>query len=204
MAYQPVPSVVGVEVRGTVLAQQTENLLYYRYDGALSDLMLSTLVDNISSVVEETWLAVLPSGWTGREVYGRDLAAEIAMQYTNDDINGVTGLGAGGTSPSFVTKAIARRSGMTGRASRGRIFWQGLSTTWISGNIITTSVLDLMVVALQTADLAAVSAGFEPVIVSRTGPGATPSAAFVYDLDQWIYTSVTPDTRRSRKVGVGV
>lgn len=203
MPFQRVPNVVGVEVRGTLLGQAVENTLYYSYEGSLTPTMLSTLTGNIAAVVESDWLELLPAGWEGREVYARDLNVEVALQSTNTDISGLDGTAAGETYPSFNTIAIARRSGRTGRAARGRIFWMGLSETMVVLNNVAEVWADGMAAALTTADEAAVTAGFEPAIVSREGSAATPTLAVVYPLATWLAVDYEVDTRRSRKIGSG-
>lgn len=203
MAFQSVPDTIGVEVRGTLLGQEVENTLYYNYIAVPDESELLTLVNDLGDVFEELWLDVLPLGFEAREIYARDLAAPITVQATNASIAGMDGTYTGDTMPSLLTLAIARRSGLTGRGSRGRIFWMGLSESMVSNNVVGSGVADLMVDALIAMDVAANTLGFTPVIVSRY-IGSTPRVtALTFPLVSWSYNDLQVDTRRSRKPGSG-
>lgn len=105
--------------------------------------------------------------------------------------------------PSFVTKAIARRSGLTGRSGRGRIFWQGLSESQCTGSLINgTPAIDL-VNNVIAADAAAIALGWTPVILSYVQNGVSLPTAAIYVIAEWLLTDFFTDTRRSRKLGVG-
>lgn len=195
----PVPDTIGLEIRGTLNGQDVENTFYYRYIAVPDESELQTLVNTVGEYWEEEALAVLPNQWVGREVYARDLAAPITVQASDSSISGLNGSGAGQTMPGFNTLAIARRSGLTGRSARGRIFWMGLDETWVNGNSITAGVADLMVDVIENMDDLVVTLGFTPVIVSRVQSGVTLTVPLTYPITQWLVTDYNVDTRRSRK-----
>lgn len=203
MPFQPVPNVVQVNVRGTFQGSQTENTFYYQYVGTMTQERLDDLTDAIDSAVRDNWLPLLSSGWTGREIYARDLSSEVGVQSTDITIGGLTGAVTGDTLPNYATIAIARRSGLTGRSARGRIFWQGLAESQTLNNSIVSTVAANIIDAIQEVDLAALALEFVPVIVSRYTAGTLRLEPLVLELAQWLITDLLLDTRRSRKPGNG-
>jgi len=201
MAYQPVPDTVGVEIRGTLLGQQVENTLYYKYVSPPDEAELADLAEVVADTFIAEWLPLLPAGWIGREVYVRDLSAPITVQATDISILGLAGGQGGETAPSYVTIAVARRSGLTGRSARGRIFWMGLSEVQLQGNLVFAGgdIVD----AVEAMDAAVTTAGYAPVIVSRKQNNVVLANAITYPLTQWLLVDLDLDTRRSRKAGSG-
>lgn len=203
MANRPVPDTISVEIRGTLLSQQVENTLYFKYLVPPDELTLQELADDIADYWVENMLSLLPIGWIGREVYVRDLSAPITVQATSLGIAGIGGEVSGDTMPSYVTKAIARRSGLTGRSSRGRIFWQGIAESSTTGNFWSTGFSNAVIAALEGIDALATLAGFTPVIVSRFQAGVELTTPLTYPVSAWLVTDNALDTRRSRKLGHG-
>lgn len=203
MANRPVPDTISVEVRGTLLGQQVENTFYGRYIAVPDETELQDLANDIADFWVENVTQLLPSGWVGREVYVRDLSAPITVQATSLGIAGEVGSLTGDTMPSLNTKAFARRSGLTGRSSRGRIFWMGLSEAYVSLNLVGTELIGLIVDALEGLDTLMSTAGFTPVVVSRVQNGVTLTTPQTYPVTGWLTTALDVDTRRSRKPGKG-
>lgn len=203
MPFQAVPNVVMVAVRGTLQGQQTENTLYYKYSGTMTQERLDDLTDAVDSAVRSNWLPLLSTGWVGREIYARDLSSEIGVQSTDITIGGLTGAITGDTLPNYATIAVARRSGLTGRSSRGRIFWQGLAESQTANNSINSTVAQDIIDAIGEVDVAALALEFIPVIVSRYAAGTLRLEPLVLDIAQWVITDLLLDTRRSRKPGSG-
>jgi len=200
MPFQPVPQTYGVEIRGTNNGVDVENTLYYRYAGDPSETDATVLADTVAVQVLTDWVAQLPTSWVGREVYVRDLATEITVQATSALIAGVLGTAVGEPLASLLTIAIARRSGLTGRSARGRLFWMGLSEAMTTGNIVTSGALAAIVSLIENMDATVETGlGLIPVIVSRyTGSTLRPSA-LTLPIAQWLATDDVTDTRRSRK-----
>jgi len=199
MAFQPVPSTVLVQVRGTLLGQNMLNDFYYEYDGTLTQLRLDNLTDGIAASVLTNWVGVLTTAWTGREVYARDLENELGMQSTNTSIAGEHGTNTSAPLPALNTLAIARRSGYTGRSGRGRIFWQGLGENMVTDNAVLEGVAADMVEAVQGLDITAADLDMAGVIVRRVASGVPLEIATTYTIVEWLVTDLIVDTRRSRK-----
>jgi len=203
MANRPVPDTVEVQVRGTLLGQQVENTFYGKYVSPPDETQLQTLADDIADNWVENGLALLPGGWSGREVYVRDLSAPIAVQATSLNILAEVGTAVGDTMPSLISKAFARRSGLTGRSSRGRIYWMGLSESFVSNNLFDSVLAGLIIDFLEGQDSIMAGLGFTPVIVSRFQAGAELTTPLTYPVAAWLATDLSVDTRRSRKANQG-
>jgi len=203
MANNPVPDTLEVEVRGTLNGQDCENTFYYKYVTIPDELELQDFVDALAVAVNTEWLANLPTGFVGREIYVKDLSAPITVQATSNDIAGSTGTSLGETLPSTDTIAIARTSGLTGRSSRGRIFWMGLSHTQVDGNLITITAANNILNAVAAFDGVATGFAYAPVIVSRYQDHVKLTVPQTYAIALWHITDFATDTRRSRKPGSG-
>lgn len=203
MPYQAVPNGIELLIRGTNLEMQTENSFYFQKDGTVSQLDLDNLTDGVSAAVITYWKPNLPSSWVGVEVYARGLSAAVDLQSTDTSIAGEVGTLSGTPMPSLATVAVARRSGLTGRASRGRIFWQALSESFTTGNQITSGMATSILEAVNAVDTVAIGLDLLPIIVSRLSEGATPTEALVFAIADWLFTDLVIDTRRSRKPGSG-
>lgn len=203
MANRPVPDTVAINVRGTLLGQQVENTFYGKYIAVPDETELQDLADAVADYWVENAIQYLPAGWLGREVYVRDLSAPITVQATSLGILGEVGGLTGDTLPSLSTKAFARRSGLTGRSSRGRIYWMGLSEAYVSLNLVGTELIGLIIDALEGLDTLLSTAGYTPVIVSRVQNGVVLTTPQTYPVTGWITTALDVDTRRSRKPGKG-
>lgn len=203
MANQPVPDTIGLYVRGTLLGQQVENTFYYNYIAVPDEAQLQSFADDVADHWDTNGIGNLPNGWTGREVYVRDLAAPITVQATSLGILGSVGIRSGDTMPSFVTLAIARQSGLTGRSSRGRIFWMGLAESDVAVNVVSGALATSIIDFLEDQDAIAVTAGFTPVVVSRFQNNVELTVPQTYPVAGWFARDLNVDTRRSRKIGYG-
>lgn len=200
MAFQPVPGVYEVEVRGTNLGQRTANTFYYAREGAATESEATLIADTVALEVLSQWGAQLPTSWTGVEVFVRDLAVEIAVQATSGLIAGMLGTVVGQPAASLITLAIARRSGFTGRSARGRIFWQAFSEAQLDGNLVGSGEAAAILLMIKNLDLAVQGAGaFTPVIVSRYNGGVKRPTGIALPIAQWLLNDTEQDTRRSRK-----
>lgn len=199
MAFQAAPNVVGAYIRGTFQGKDVENTFYYKYTGTLTQSMVDDLANALHAVVVSDWLPLLSSGYTLRETYVRDLAVEDALQKTVVCTSGCAGAQTGDTLPNQATIAIARRSGLTGRSTRGRIFWPGLREADVANNTVDSTFISNVVAALEALDVAAIAEAFVPVILSRYTAGAPRAVAVAYEVLTWLAVDALVDSRRSRK-----
>lgn len=199
MPFVPVPDVIEVQVRFTNQGENGMNTFYYRSPGTITQTLLDNLTAAISAQVVADWTPILSQSWVLREIYARDLSAAVALQSTDASDSGADGALTGVGLASFISKAIARRSGFTGRGSRGRLYWAGLDPEQVDNNVILPTPAAQIVAAIENTDAEAVALGLIPVIVSKFAASNPLGEAVVYTLVDWLMTDLFLDTRRSRK-----
>lgn len=204
MPFIPVENTAAVHVRGLYYANQTENVLYYKFPTQPTTEDLEALCTAIVPVIVSNWITNLPPAWVGREVYARDLTTTPSAEYTDTTILGEVGSYPDTEGePGNVTIALQRSSGLSGRGTRGRIFWQGIPESQVAGNYVAGPFLSNLVAALELTDAAAVVAGWLPVIVSLYEAGLPRSAGVTYDLLTWKWVDNAVDSMRRRLAGRG-
>lgn len=185
MAFQAVPNTLGLFIRGTFQLVPVENTFYYKYTPEITPAELAELTEAVCNKITSYWLPLLSTGFKVTEVYARDLAVEAAIQFTDTSLSGDMGAVTGDTLPNRNTLAVKRYSTLTGKNTRGRIFWFGFSESQVDNNYVDTDVVDDIVAAIQQIDTSAVSLGLQPVIVSRYLNGAKRATAVTYDIAAW-------------------
>jgi len=198
MAFQVVPDTIIVELRGENQTVPVENTFYYSYTTPPDESELETLLDALSAVYTASFKPLLPDGVTVTELYARDLGSEVAAQALVPVASG-QGSATGDSMPSFNTIAISRRSGLTGRSARGRIYWLGLSESQVQGQVVMSTPRAAMLAAVLAWDAAASAQGFEPVIVSRYHNHVKRAEGVTYAIEGWSLTDFDVDTQRNRK-----
>lgn len=204
MPFIPVPNVAAVHIRGLYYSQQTENVLYYQFGSQPTTADLQALTEAVSPIVVSHWISNLPPQWVGREVYARDLTETPSAEYTNTDILGEVGAypDAEGL-PGNVTVALQRSSGMSGRGTRGRIYWQGMPESQVAGNYVSGAFLANLVGALEVTDAAAIALEWLPVIVSLYEGDAPRAVGQALELLTWKWVDNNVDSMRRRLAGRG-
>lgn len=200
MVFQPVPAAAAVSVRwllpNGVLA---ENTFYAQYNDNPDASQLEELCVNIYEAAEEAFLAQLSNLCALREVYARGLSEVEDAQWTYAPTVPPLGLITGEALPNNVSFAIARRSGSTGRSTRGRIFWPLIARAQVTGaNFVIGTSQQLMVGACMAIDGATVLSGAIPSIVSRFTNGTQRPVGVTYPIQSWVATDPRLDTRRLR------
>lgn len=199
MAWQSVPDTIGAFVRGTYQGIPWENTFYCNYIAVPDVGDLQTLADAILSWVNTEWCPVMSTSCEINEVNCRDLAAEIALQAEANNTPPEPGTVSGGTLPTYTAIAVARRSGLTGRSSRGRIFWTGMTEGQVTGNILDSGLVTAVLNAVSGIDTVMAALGYAPCIVSRYAGGVKRPVAVTFEIQSWLINNTLIDTRRSRK-----
>lgn len=203
MAFQPVPNCASVEILGDYHGERVENTLYYLYPTTPTEADLQDLVDAIAPVVNGTMMPLLPPQWVGVQVYARGLSLAIDVQATNVTMLGVAGSFPSPGLPGNVTIAVKRSSGLTGRSSRGRIYWMGLPESEVTGNSLSVGLGNQLPTTMEDIDGAALAEGWTPVIVSRRQAGVLLATALTYPITNWSLEDYRTDSQRRRLAGRG-
>lgn len=203
MAFQPVPNAAEFVVRGTLYGEQVANTFYATHASGWGLTELQAAADEVDTWFSTEVLPELQANYVYTGTFARDLRTAVGFQ-----TSAIAGAGAGGNvsagKPNNVTVAISRRSGLAGRAARGRIFLPGIAGDMLSTeNSITPTFQLLMETAFNLLRVAFDNVDWTEVIVSRTGPGASPTAAIVYTVIEYLIVDQVLDSMRRRLPGRG-
>lgn len=203
MVFQIVPDGAEAVVRGSLFGEEVATTFYATHAAGWDDTELAQLADAVDTV----WgLGVLPELQANYEYIGtfcRDLRTAVGFQASTNNNAGVGGNSSAGK-PNNVTLAIARRSGLSGRAARGRIFLPGINGDMLSAeNEVSTTFVTTIEGLLNGMRTAMDAVDWTEVIVSRTGPGTTSTLAVVYTVVEYVVVNRVLDSMRRRLPGRG-
>jgi len=199
-----VTDAVQANIIATYFGQQVETTLYFAADGGFISGDIQALADLLAGWVGATWAGEFSQDYTPYLVTVRDLgttegelgSATIIVTAEQDDHAGL---------PGNVSLAIARKTGLSGRTNRGRIFLVGLAENDAVGNTVDTTFANTKRDQLNglTSVLAAAESPFFQVVVSRkpTTPGGTHGK--YTSISEWVVVDYNLDSQRRRLNGRG-
>jgi hypothetical protein len=213
----PVTSQAGdiwqVLIQGRIENQECENVLWFRSQGADTDVILHLLTQVMQCFVT-TLLPVLASSYEFERVVGRKMIPDLGSDYEvkQDAGETVTGQAAGDAEPSFVSALISLRSVRGGRSGKGRMFIAGVPESGTLKSYIPTegafyaglvAFVGCMMEHFLTTDVL-VNGHWEWGVFSRKlGNAKAPflAAGFSPMVDAVVKSQLA--TTRSRKIGHG-
>lgn len=203
MVFQAVPDTAEVTIVADLAGQVCTNTLFYKNAAAWGETELQELVDAIWAVWAVFVDDELHSNYILQRVEAKDLRTAIGVQAVTDETP-VPGTKTGTTVPNNVALAVARRSGLTGRSTRGRLFIP-LTTeaNTESTNVASTSFATACESVLDAMDAAMSAIDWTAVIVSRVQNLETLPVALTYDIVSWIVVDRVLDSMRRRLPGRG-
>lgn len=205
MPFIPVEDTAHIRIEGRADGQQSINDLYFRHStGPIAAADMVGLVTAIRTWYTDTMAPLLNENWVATAVHGRDLTAPIAavadLGFTSVQ-GGVTGEAA----PNNCSMAVSFRSGLAGRAYRGRNYVPMLTNSEVSGNYIdpafATGIVDGYSELLFGGG--ALPAGWVWVIVSRFLNNEPRVAGIFTEVFSVLVTDLVVDSQRRRLPGRG-
>jgi hypothetical protein len=204
MGFVPIPDGCEVVIKGHLGGGQAcYNTLYYTQDSEWGESDLQDIADAVDAAWSTFVDTYLGTGYAYDRTDVRDMRTSIGYQATQDA--GATGGGVtGGTAPNNVAIAVARRSGLTGRSSRGRVFVGGIpNSALVSNNEVSSTFGNAAVAIFEAIDGVVSGLGWAPVIVSKVQAGVPLSTAVVYGIVEWVLVNSVVDSMRRRLPGRG-
>jgi len=199
MAFQSVAGVAEVVVRGLVNGQTITNTFYGNYGGTYGQAAITALAAAMDSWVDVELLPLLSSSYSYVECVSKGL--ENINDYT-DSVATSAGPGAVGVDPfpNNVALAISRRSGLTGRSARGRVYIGGLPESILSGgeDYFVTASVNAFVDALNEVRTYMDAADWQEVIVSRWLAGVKRTEGVFFSVTDYVAVDTRVDSRRDR------
>jgi len=203
MPFQSVPNAAQVSVVGSLDGNDCVNTYYFTHDGSWGMTELQALADAIDSVVGSNMLPIVSPNYDYLRTEARDLRTPIAIMTTSDASAG-PGSKTGAAVPNNAAISVKRSSGHTGRGARGRVYFPVTTDGNLSApNLISTAFHDALLGLLDSFTTIAEGVDWAAVIVSRTGPGTSPTVAVVYTLVEWVIVNFVVDSMRRRLPGRG-
>jgi len=203
MPFQPVPNTVEIVVRGIQGGQNIVNTFFAKMSTEPDQADCQALADAVDAWVGAEWLPILSAVYEYSRTDVRGLSHAVDVQASSND-NAGAGAVSGTSQANNVSIAVQRNSGLTGRASRGRIFVPGIADSKLSDdNHISTTFRTELEDALAALVAAIVAEGFSNAIVHRVSGGSPLVTAVVYPLVEWVVTDLVVDSMRRRLPGRG-
>lgn len=201
MPFVPAPGVIRVTVNmqiGGVVGKA--NVIYFATTSPTIDAaVLADLALALRNEIDATWKPQTPTTvlYTGLTL--RSMETEIApiLQYTTGFP--ITGTLSGTDLPNNVSFAIKLDGGLTGRSTRGRLYWNKLIEADVTGNLLAAVRANAIRDAINsTLILIGALFEYEMQIVSFVSNGAPRVSALVTPVQAATYSDLQVDTQRRR------
>lgn len=204
MPFVPAPNIIEVQFRQTFALQQTMNRIHVN----VLTVPTEAICQSVATACAVWWTnnvdSIVTSQLALREVYVKSLAVENGPQASFSSGFPAAGTLADDPLPNSVSIAASLRTGLTGRSARGRWFWQGLTESQVTGNVVTTGSLGDIDAALTALRATIVGLGYLWVIVSFISGGVPRVGGPVYFVvNDILFTDSVVDSQRNRLPGRG-
>lgn len=169
MPFQPAPDVAEVEIRMSLQGKPVENVLHFiSLSGFPWDIGLITqLAQDALAHWADYILPIQCTALTLNSVLARDLSSEFAPTFEAFPLTPVAGTLTGPAMPNQTAVVLTKRSGLTGRSARGRLYHCGFTEDQVSGNFILTAYADAVNQGYQDFVQAMADDDAQMVILSR-------------------------------------
>lgn len=205
MPFIPVTNVAQFNVRGTYLGEQVENTLYVRSTSAWTPLTLQDAATSVSTWWAGSVLPLLSNNYVYRETYAVDLTTVASPTATETPVGTQVGGTSGDPLPGNVSLCVSFRTASRGRSFRGRNYVCGLVEPNVSGNTISPTWSESVVLAYQL--LAVPDEIFPPAftwgVVSRFTNNQPRSSGVFTPITQVLVVDNFVDSQRRRLPGRG-
>lgn len=120
--------IIQVVIRGKLEQQDCLNILYFRANDAVQDILTALLV-KVAVCIMQNLIPVLSSQYTLERIVGRVVSPAVGPDtwWTPDNDDVTQGALATGGATSFVSAVISIRTTRGGRTGRGRMFIGGVA-----------------------------------------------------------------------------
>ena len=199
MAFQRVPETVLISTLYTQNSVDMQMTFYARRLGGYSEAQMASLAGGVDGEVGSEFLPTQTqdTNYNETEVRGLDSENDLVV---SSNLNAGPGTEAVGGLPNNVTIAIKRTSILTGRSARGRVYWIGLATSFLTAdeNFITLGANANIVDAVDSIKTICTTFGWLPVIVSRFSGGVQRAEGVTFEWENTSNEDLRVDSQRGR------
>jgi len=204
MAFVPVPDGAKVAVEMSSSGEAVVNTFWFTQAGTWG-------VDELEALAEQVWTLYAAfvilrygSGVSLIKVTATDMRTQFAPQYATDHTPVPGEASSGVALPNNVAICISKRTGLTGRSTRGRNYFLVQSTENLSGGQSVSATFAAAVDTLLEAISTAVNAIDWVEVVASFVQNKTPLAtALTYVITSRAVVDLTVDSMRRRLPGRG-
>lgn len=203
MPFQPAPDIAEVEVRMTLQGVPVENVIHFiSLSGFPWDI---SLIQQLAQDVLNQWsINILPVQCTAlslNSVLAKDLSSEFAPTFEAFPLVPVTGVLTGPALSNQNAIVLTKRSGLTGRSARGRLYHCGFTEDQVGGNFILDAYADSVNEAYQTFVQDMADQDAQMVILSRYTGGVERPAGIAFNMVSIGLRNNRIDSQRRRMPG---
>jgi len=198
MAFIPVLNTVEAHLRFTQGGAPAENVVHLERTGGYTQSDLDTLSLALADFAADDMLPVMHNQTVFVEVYVKGMASQADLQSTDTTHAGESGA-VSLPQAANVSKAFTLRSGLTGRSQRGRMFWIGMSSNFLTNpNTVTQGFVDDVIGILEALKALVEALGWVWVIVSKYTNGAPRTTGQKTPIAGFGVSGLDADSMRSR------
>lgn len=204
MAFVPAPNIVEVQFRYTLDGERAMNRIHVNVGATPSSGTIGPLLAECADWWDGNVKTLVPPEMALREVYGKSLEEAAAPEGTVSAGMPILGTFSGNLLPNNVSLAVSLRSGFTGRSSRGRWFWCGLSESQVTGSLVAGGTVSSIDAALTNLKSLIDGLGHTWVVVSYRENNAPRVGGPIYNVVETItIVDSIVDSQRRRLPGRG-
>lgn len=199
MAFQSVPETAEVATIYDCNNINVQMTFHARFIGGYSLADIVALANNCDQRVTQSFLPIQTQDalYQRTEVRGLESIVDLSA---SDQTGAGPGLDVARGMPNSVTLAIQRNSGLTGRSSRGRVFWLAApdSNLDVDENFFTAAASIAIVSAINLMNVSLNLSGWLGVIVSRFTGGVQRPTGVTFPWVNTLAVNNRVDSRRDR------
>jgi len=199
MAFQSVPETAEAVIQMGLQNRIVSNTFYFRKVGGYDQGDIDALAVLVDSWAELDYMELLSNqvAYFGTNVRGLEELNDLESTST---AGASTGAVVQNPNPANVSFCVSRRSGLTGRSARGRVYIPGVPVTALdtNENFVTTSYRDNAVAQLNELSPSAIAEGWTEVIVSRFSNKVKREQGVTFIITEYLATDLRIDSQRGR------
>jgi len=200
MPFQSVPNTIEVTTHGVCNSQPVVNTFYF---ATLANYSAQE-VEDIAVAVWDWWAAdmndIYPIAFLLSSVKARGLENENDFEFVHAP-GTIAGTIASNPTPSNVCFCVSRRSALTGRSARGRVYIGpiAIGSLQTDENLVSSTWAASLVTALNLLHTTVgPTLSMEEVIVSRYNAGAQRAVGVTFDVVNYTNVDLRVDSQRGR------
>lgn len=198
MVFQPAPNCAEVVIRQFIGTEPFVQILNFEYATPPTEAQLATLCETLWEAADESnWHTLMGANWFISSIEAKGLSVEndVFASYSETPISGDA---AGTQLPNNVAFCIKLTSAFTGRSARGRTYFGGFTSAYISGAYLNSTGAGYLKSVVEVLQAAALSEGATLIILSRVTNKAPRAEAVPFVVTNIGWTDLVTDSQRGR------